>query len=1730
MSTVLISNISASDIKIEDYSTFAAVNLTTARLSNLDKSLLAGGAGVYAETRPFVVYNCSFESVQIVSNSYLLASTNPMVIVQSNKFANISVIQSVLLQLGNYIHFLSSDPHIHEDYLSDTAATILSYPDGENAIFQPYPELVTVYNNARTTISASDPKNSIFFIFMDQNEIINITNANNAYLIVIYNFEIVNGSIAITNNNFTNISSNRQINLIYSFSIKRGIFGNNTFSTMNLTGYAFLFICNSLKRLLLNSNLILQTQQFAMYSITATACNKIIISNATAVDIQLESTFIDVSCVAIGGNVTIQGSRFANVIQTNVPHPITYPLDLIASLKFIAVKESNLYSPEKNMSRLVFQNNNFSNCTVRDTQGYTQGLDQSSLVYLVSFYAEVLLNNNSFHHITTAPNGNTMMISAPTVNLSHCKFHSLSFGGVDGAIHVISEYLSVEGCNFTASHCSDSDGVGILKLTNPQPQSVVLNVTYIKKTSFEDNIAPYSTLLYVKESSVNLTIDDSDMLDNYRTTPGSMLTLWNTSNSTISITNSRFRQNQDLHTSYPELKIIGVESTGPHVFVQMTNLTIDITGGAKGIFIGVSGPEPVNLMGNLVTFSVGSDVSSPPFGLFEGDNFNATFTNTNMKNISLGARGLFKINANSADKENSSEWRLKIMDSSFEDMKLRDGLIVINADDSSTDSLNHLSVILENTNISQVEWLGASNGIVSSSTSRIGRNAEETDFAIIFNRCNFVNLTGNTGLILSSVEPMYDSLTLIMNCTFHSIQTIGPGTILNPSIGRLTSFITNSTTNGSSRRRNPTFRAIGNNFENISSSSGTLLYSISMARGTFLDSEDNRFENIHCEGNGGLVFARYLPLEDNLSHLTSPTNFQFTSRNDTITVITGTQRGGVIFAEGQTGLFNITIIEMVLSKIECYGDGGIVYLVAPAPSSLLALDVSYNTHQITQVGTISISRSKFSNINVQNGGIIYEETPNNTLNFLFDSNILDGVSANARGAAFYWVEPIASITNNSFFKVFAGLVNSPIFSVSTQIDLPDFEMLNTITPSPESVASFAPTNLLVDFISLHDGSSRHLDYEDTPPYNPIVPNLTSYSLSDYQIKLTLVSHRPEGHQIVYDESTNARLELVFFTSRILSSGENRTFISKNCYNSSCTAIASTITLRGLAGESILVIATYKSDRYTQFQRFHIKLRGCIPGERNNSAADECIKCVPGTYSLNPNDNRCFECPGGANCSDVLNVRILKGFYNSSTASNRLQVIDCKDNGTRCLGSIYNSNYCSENFTGPVCLQCNLDNEHFMSASSGKCVLCSRKNPPIAHAVLWLLGTIVYQIVMIIITYRDNKQTHAQNQALNEPNPGQFLVILATFTQISYVVANVDENTISILLRATNLVGNPYHQVFSSLQCLYLLNSNHDKLGNDELFKALKFQVLIYVFSPMIKTTVVIICEVLRNLFFCRRLGREKWKISLERIGVVAVVLILLEQPGIIGLLSKYLTCSKLDNSMTEEYIQTYNSIQCGTSHYNFFKYAVVIPALTFWALLIPLAIFIILRSVRKKLHDSESLRTIFGSLYNAYLPTSFYWGLLIIIFKSALYVLNSVITASPIIKGVIFMTMIHVYFFALKREPRYRYISLTRGEELCYYAYIATLSLIFIRFSTSSVGLKYACSVMIVIAVSIAGLYALLHAAWFGFKWLKKCLRRKQNNQINPDVPVSRDGLPENPPSYSDQDHPSEGNGYDEAR
>ena len=696
--------------------------------------------------------------------------------------------------------------------------------------------------------------------------------------------------------------------------------------------------------------------------------------------------------------------------------------------------------------------------------------------------------------------------------------------------------------------------------------------------------------------------------------------------------------------------------------------------------------------------------------------------------------------------------------------------------------------------------------------------------------------------------------------------------------------------------------------------------------------------------------------------------------------------------------------------------------------------------------------------------------------------------------------------------------------------------------------------------------------------------------------------------IVPDPSTDFVLDVYFSFE---DSGYDRDYVTENCSNSTCSALAGSIILEGKANDIINVSVIYESDSYIQSQDFSIRLRSCIAGEIYNEASEQCVYCQLGTYSLDPDDAACLDCPIGATCYGGTSITVQPGYYRSTANSSLLQLVPCNDSSTRCLGGQTQTN-CSDVYKGIACDQCNLQNGYLSAGKEGGCTQCYDKDKLLAYAILILIGTLVYQVMMIMTTYKENKAAHyksimeksignkqksnrrrnaitieivasesktdakpisspininkssdristsrkqnnspakllhlqhddndhesdirsvlqnekhkrlkeqkqrehrekkekQEQESSSNLNPGAFTVIFTNFSQIASILANFNVGSATTILSVSIAVGNSSSEAIFSFQCVY-------RLVSTDLFDGLEFETILTVFSPLVKLVVIALIEMIRvgimmMISKVKKHQDKKQKIPitikattteeiavastsssssdptpvdpkqplLVRLGAAAVVLFLLEQPGIISQLCQCLTCSKLDHFSSDYYIQSRNNIQCYTDRYNYFIFTIVLPALIFWAFIIPLAIFSALYFRRKQLYHSLPLRIVLGNFYSPYAESTFYWGIVIMVFKMLIFIFDSVLPSSSMTKGLVFMMVFHIYFVLFKKRPPYDHKYLNLAEKYCSYAYMMILTLAMLEASVGSNMFANFCNVAIMACLIGAGGYMLVHIFW----------------------------------------------------
>lgn len=1674
---------------------------TAIRQFQIEITFKANNTFMYAETKPFILYNSKFSNIHVYDVSHVVWAANPQSIVQNCTFTNITQNNARLLQLGGYVIYAHTFTYFQytqtQGYVYlPTTKNFDFFPAAENAVLSGNEITRALFYSARNQTALYDPSNCAHFVFAKGNTFQNITVYDSDYVVGLDDFNIPNASIAIFDNTFSGITGSCSVNfpIISSNSVNRAFIGGNTLYQVDILGYMFSLQSSLLDNFFFDSNTLSDSRKIAAYYFIADSCNNITVLNMQGLNLQTENDFISMTCALIKTQITLINSTFENISQTSSQGKSQ-------AINFISIGTQNFSTTD--VGNLLIQGNSFKNVSLSREIGYTTETAQTSFLSIFMTQSHAIMQNNSFNEIRLS-DGNIMTVSVPTLTIQGSFYSNLYFGDAKGALNLISLSLTLKDTKFENSSSLNHAGAGLMKLTTPDPTNAILDVTVLG-CSFSNNTASYGTVFYTASSQINFEMKDSNISDNLVSGNGGVFFFNNNTNSNITLENLTFMLNQHLLPTYPALYLFSLENT-VNSNVNLSKSTLTLGGSLPGTFINANSNQGLKLTiedFNLTALAsaTGTLSTDSSFRIVSADGIDGSFSGINVVNISLSQYPLFTINCNTKASSSSisQRWLVQITQCNFDNLKLDQPIIAINSDEYLQEPLNNFSLTIDSSVFSNISWINVGNGggVIASNTKLIGNNQSSTDapiFSVVIKNSNFSRLNGTqTSVVYYGQESLYSNILLLENNRFQSIQADCSGAIINPSSTLLTAYTTTTSSNGQDE---VTIKLDTNYFSDITAQEGGILSWISTQKQIGVHFTNNSVNKVSVAQDGGAFYLNYPSTTNNESSKKVVINITNSSFSD----ITA-QNGGILQAVGTSNLFEVSINSDKISNVAVSGNGAIVNLpksdanIANTTSSSLRRRDLESVDSYSNLGEISFLNTNFSSISATNGGILYDFTTNQTVNISLINNTFNSIQASKRGGIAFANQPYLLLQNNSALETNAGVAGPVFYSNSDQLHLVDQQNLYQGV-DPNTSFAFSPTNLKIEVFDLLSSTPLALEnYDETLSTNPVLRNVTSYSMEQLELTFTLVYVGDFGVQTVKDESTNPIINLVFIPAS--KSLDEQVYLSPSCRNSICKVTASSIILEGNAGDEYLVNVTYQSSVYTQFQQFSLRLRECLPGELNQTATGRCVMCPQGKYSLSPSDLTCNDCPAGAECRGGGNIFIQKGYYRSQNTSSLL-ILSCDDNdGERCLGGLNNT--CREGYTGPLCLQCDYENE-YITDSKGNCGKCNTSESFYTLAIFYLIGGVLYQIYLVVCSFKRNKKRHtklkrkvtvvktdlqslaesAEESGEEQLRPGDFLVIYSSYTQIFSIFATLGLGSISGVLDAPETVANPNRQVFESLKCLLYARTSSP-------LEELQLEILLYVFSPIVKFIAVLIFEIIRMIILR---GREPKVKAAVRLGTVAIVLTLLEQPSIIGSLSNYLSCSKLDPYVDTKYVKLPNTVQCHTPEYNHFRNVAVIPAIIFWGLAVPLTIFLVLYKKRKALVKSENLCIVFGHLYSRYTEKAYYWGIFIIYFKMLLFTLDSILNLPTNAKLLIFLGLVQIYYELLVKRPPYKEKVLFDAERYCVHAYRLSLLVITFKFCYPDAKLSLACEIITLMVACAAGSFILIHVGKLYLDKIKEIIEK----------------------------------------
>lgn len=167
------------------------------------------------------------------------------------------------------------------------------------------------------------------------------------------------------------------------------------------------------------------------------------------------------------------------------------------------------------------------------------------------------------------------------------------------------------------------------------------------------------------------------------------------------------------------------------------------------------------------------------------------------------------------------------------------------------------------------------------------------------------------------------------------------------------------------------------------------------------------------------------------------------------------------------------------------------------------------------------------------------------------------------------------------------------------------------------------------------------------------------------------------------------------------------------------------------GNFVLLKFDAQGERGIASVEMGVRLRRCVKGEievRVTDTQSKCEMCPPGTYSFDPLDKECTECPRDATCDGGTNIRTDKGFWRQCQECEIIEECIFRDS---CLGSANVSEQCASGNTGPLCNVCE---DGYSRNSQGGCQKCGSIGV-VVHTVVGVTFGLILVFIVVVYIFR-----------------------------------------------------------------------------------------------------------------------------------------------------------------------------------------------------------------------------------------------------------------------------------------------------------------------------------------------------------------------------------------------------------
>jgi len=673
----------------------------------------------------------------------------------------------------------------------------------------------------------------------------------------------------------------------------------------------------------------------------------------------------------------------------------------------------------------------------------------------------------------------------------------------------------------------------------------------------------------------------------------------------------------------------------------------------------------------------------------------------------------------------------------------------------------------------------------------------------------------------------------------------------------------------------------------------------------------------------------------------------------------------------------------------------------------------------------------------------------NKSNIVIANSVFSNNRALKAGGALYIAYSSYRIKNNVFVNNTAGDIGGCMIlqnQQKTDLILKENTFIDNRASAGNNIASL-PTQFSTKFI-FQNGTS--LQVVGSQLQNSHNCSVSIRNITRVAVNLTLIDD--EGYTTLDTSNTAKRFAILTFA-------DQPSITTFNCTKMGCFINSLNITLTGDFDQTKTVDIQFTSDvsKYNFQKRFKATVSPCLEGEHFNPYTKTCDYCSEGTYSLSANDP-CQKCPENAYCPGG-SVILPKTDYWRSTAPDNLypQILECRKDGVaRCDAVLdpfgdFIARQCKPGYEGVKCEACELD-EGYVEAGLLQCKKCSNITASFVFTILTTLGFALGKLYCITRLYRANKglcsiSAEADLGKKENLESTYYVRLLLIYTQILsmiYLFHNEVREAIGLYAQ----LGNPTEFILVKLECSMMflgITPNHYIYAS-----------VVYLFlSPLIQCLLVIIIAriAIRNLF---EPSEIKYFVRLSFIYVI-----LAEQPGIVGFMTSFLSCSQ-DDPYSSPHVGLHPNLKCDSRQYFVMRYFIVLPCLVIWAILIPLYAVFTLFFKRNKLNNL-SVRLPWGSLYNVYKTKYYWWGGVSMLLGVTLSFITYYFQGDLKTCLALAFILLWVYQIAVRRFKPYKSDSMNKMEATTIGLLILNLMLGYFTLNSPVVHLRYVAYIALVV-------------------------------------------------------------------